>query len=319
MKKITTILLVLISLYSCENEDKIEKEISKIDVEFTVERFDKVFAEANPNNLIQLKETFPFLFSKRIPDSLWIQRMNDTLQNELSSEVINKFEDFQSIESDIQGLFQHLKYYDKTFSEPRIVTLTSDVDYRNKTIVTDTIVLIALDTYLGKEHYFYGGIQDYLKQNFESEQIVSDLATKYAEKYSFQSQRKTLLDEMIYFGKLLYFKDKVIPFKSDAEKMGYTEEQLVFAIDNEQYIWRYFIEKEMLYNTDSSLTSRFIAPAPFSKFYLELDTESPGRLGQFIGWQIVRSYMENNDTTLMEMLQTEAIEIFNNANYKPVK
>lgn len=319
MKNIAIILIVLTSLFSCENESKIENEISKIDIDFTIERFDKAFAEANPKNLTQLKQTFPFLFSKHIPDSIWINRMNDTLQNELSNEVKLKFPNLSEVEHDIQSLFQHLKYYDKTFSEPRIITLISDVDYRNKTIVTDTIVLIALDTYLGNDHIFYGGIQSYLRQNFEEEQVVCDLATNYAKKYSYQSQRKTLLDEMVYFGKSLYFKDKMIPFKSDMEKIGYTLDQFTFAEENEQYIWRYFIEKEMLYSTDNDLSSRFIAPAPFSKFYLELDSESPGRLGQFIGWKIVRSYMENNDISLMDMLQKDAIEIFNNANYKPAK
>ena len=319
MKNISIILIVLTSLFSCENESKIENEISKIDIDFTIERFDRAFAEAHPENLTQLKQTFPFLFSKHVPDSIWINRMNDTLQNELSSEVNLKFPNLNEVEHDIQNLFQHLKYYDKTFSEPRIVTLTSDVDYRNKTIVTDTIVLIALDTYLGSDHIFYGGIQSYLRQNFVEEQVVCDLATNYAKKYSYQSQRKTLLDEMIYFGKSLYFKDKMIPFKTDMEKIGYTPNQFTFATENEQNIWRYFIEKEMLYSTENDLSSRFIAPAPFSKFYLELDSESPGRLGQFIGWQIVRSYMENNEVTLMDMLQKDAIEIFNNANYKPAK
>ena len=111
----------------------------------------------------------------------------------------------------------------------------------------------------------------------------------------------------------------MIPFVSDADKIGYTREQLDWAISNESYIWRFFIEKELLYSTDSSLASRFINPAPFSKFYLELDSESPGRLGCYMGWQIVRSYMEHNNVGLMDMLQMDANEIFNNAKFKPRK
>ena len=65
----------------------------------------------------------------------------------------------------------------------------------------------------------------------------------------------------------------------------------------------------MLYSTDASLPGRFISDAPFSKFYLELDNESPGRLGQYIGWQIVKSYMNNNDVQMKDMLQKEAKEI----------
>jgi uncharacterized protein YjaZ len=67
------------------------------------------------------------------------------------------------------------------------------------------------------------------------------------------------------------------------------------------------------------LASRFINPAPFSKFNLELDSESPGRLGQYMGWQIVRAYAENNDVSLQEILSMNAEDIFNNSKFKPRK
>jgi gliding motility-associated lipoprotein GldB len=319
MKKISIALVLLVVFFSCKNENKEETEISKIDVDFRLERFDLAFANAEVTDLTKLKETFPFLFSQRIPDSVWVQKMNDTLQRELNREVDKEFLNFDDVHDDIFGLFQHLKHFDNTFSVPRVITVTSDVDYRNKTIVTDTIVIIALDTYLGSEHEFYADIPRFLTQNMNKSQIVSDLAGNYAKNYMFQSQRKSLLDEMIYFGKQLYFKDRMIPFKSDAEKIGYTQEQLDWALANESQIWSYFIEREMLYSTDNSLPSRFIADAPFSKFYLELDNESPGRVGQYIGWQIVKSYMSNNDVLMNDMLQKEAKEIFEKSKFKPRK
>ena len=239
MKKIIAFCVLLFGLYACKNESQLEKDIAKVDVDFKIERFDLAFAQATPEGLPNLKQTFPFLFSKYENDSIWIDRMNDTLQQQLSNEVKKEFNEFDDIYVDIRSLFQHLKYYDPTFSEPRIITVTSEVDYRYKTIVTDTIVLISLDTYLGTKHEFYEGIPNYIVQNMNRSQIVPDLAANYASNYIFQSQRKTLLDEMIYFGKELYFKDRMIPFKSDAEKIGYTQEQLNWANDNESYIWRY--------------------------------------------------------------------------------
>jgi len=319
MKKTTLLISIFIALISCKKDSKLESNITKINIDLHVERFDKVYAKAKPSDLSQIKETFPFLFSKRIADSIWINRMNDPLQLQLFSEVDKVFGDLNAVNADVKSLFQHIKYYDKNFKPPRIVTLTNDVDYRNSVIVTDTIVLIALDNYLGKDHEFYGSVQSYLKQNFESSQIVCDLAEEYAENYVFQSKKRTLLDEMIYFGKLLYFKESVIPFKSEAEIMGYTDNQIQWSIANEREVWSYFIEKELLYSTDSKLPSRFISPAPFSKFYLELDNESPGRLGQYIGWQIVKKYMKDNDVSLMDMMQKEAKEIFDNTKYKPRK
>lgn len=304
---------------SCENDSQLEKEIEAVEVDFIVERFDKAYFEAQPKDLPKLKQAYPFLFSKKVPDSVWIERIEDTLQDLLLTEVTNTFGDFSKEKADLKRLFQHLKYYDKTFNAPRVVTLTNDVDYRNKTIVTDTLLLVALDNFLGEEHEFYQNIPRYIAANMKRTQIVPEVAQNYAEKYSFQTDRKTLLDEMIYFGKLLYFKDVMMPNFSDAEKIGYTEEQIQWAQANESPIWSHFVENEMLYSTDSKLPNRFIADAPFSKFYLQLDNESPGRLGQYIGWQIVRAYAKRTGEKPLDILQKEAEEIFNKAKFKPKK
>lgn len=313
------IVVVGLFLFSCEEESKVEKEIAEIEVNFDVERFDRAFAKAKPLDLGQLKAAYPFLFSKHTPDSIWVNRIKDTLQDLLLEEVNSEFSNFKETKEDLTGLFKHIKYYDKTFTIPRVITLTNDVAYRDKTIVNDSLVLIALDNYLGPNHEFYQNIPMYITANMKASQIVPDVANSYAANYMFQSKRKTLLDEMIFFGKLLYFKDIMIPFKTDAEKIGYSDVQLKWAEANESQIWSYFIEKELLYSTDSKLPSRFIADAPFTKFGLELDNDSPGRLGQYIGWQIVKAYAENTGKDLMQIMQTEPEEIFRKSNFKPRK
>lgn len=323
-KMLTRIYIVLIFgfvLVSCNEDSKLENEILKIEANFVVERFDTAFLNAEPRDLPKLKSAYPFLFPQRVPDSIWVKKLNDTLENEILQEVNKAFGNFKDTKREIKQLFQHIKYYDKVFSLPRVVTLTNNVQYRDKVIVTDSIVLVALDNYLGKDHKFYvdGGIPQYLAKNFTKDQIVVDLAEAYAKKYAYQSNRKTFLDEMIYYGKLLYFKDKIIPFKTDADKIGYTEDELKWAAANESPIWSYFIEKELLFSTDSKLPNRFIADAPFSKFYLELDNESPGRLGQYIGWQIVKAYADSTGEDIMTIIQEEPEEIFNKAKFKPKK
>ena len=317
--RIYIILILGLILVSCNEESKLKNEIAKINADFVVERFDKAFLDAQPKDLPKLKQAYPFLFSKRDPDSIWINKMQDTLQHQLLNEVHNTFGEFKAEKEELKRLFQHLKFYDIAFTTPRVIALTNDVRYRSKTIVTDSLVLIALDNYLGEAHQFYQNIPRYLAANMNKEQIVSDVAEEYAKKYVFQTKRKTFLDEMIYFGKLHYFKDVMTPFKSDAEKIGYTEEQYKWAEANESPIWSYFIEKELLYSTDGKLSGRFIADAPFSKFYLELDNESPGRLGQYIGWQIVRAYAKTSGKDVMQILQTPAEEIFRKSKFKPKK
>ncbi|WP_303318535.1 gliding motility lipoprotein GldB [Flavivirga abyssicola] len=320
MKNLLLCLIIIVVVISCKNDNVLENEIASINTDIEVERFDLLFANTTQESLPKLKKAYPFMFSEKYKDSFWIARIKDTLQVALFNAVKKEFQNFEQTELEIESLFNHLKYYFPEFTPPRVITTTSNVDYRNRVIITDTIAILALDTYLGGEHEFYSSIPKYISENLKKEQIVVDLAEEYAKKYIYQGENKTLLDEMIYFGKLLYFKDAVIPFKTDAERIGYSQEQLDWAIANESYIWRYFVERELLFSTDSKLLGRFINPAPFSKFYLEeIDTDSPGRLGQYTGWQIVRAYMAQNKLSLKDMLITSPEDIFNNSKFKPRK
>jgi gliding motility-associated lipoprotein GldB len=320
MKKAILLLFLSVMIVSCKNENQLEQEIEKIPMDVKIERFDELFSHVNDKNLPKLKQDYPFMFSKKYADSFWIAKTQDTLQIKLLEEVSKVFPNIDEQENEINSLFQHIKFYFPEFNPPRIITTTSFVDYRNKIILTDTIALISIDTYLGSDHEFYQGIQKFIREDFNKSNIVVDLATEYSKKYIYQGQNKTLLDEMIYFGKQLYFKDLVIPFKTDAERIGYTNEELDWAHVNESYIWRYLVERELLFSTDSKLPGRFINPAPFTKFYLEeIDSQSPGRLGQYIGWQIVRAYMKNNDVSLKDLLITSPEDIFNKSKFKPNK
>lgn len=320
MKSILFVLTVVIIAVSCKKNNALETEIAMINTDIKIERFDKLFAQVTSEELSDLKSAYPFMFSEKYPDSFWLAKKADTLQVQLFHEVDKTFLNSVDTEIEIESLFNHLKYYFPEFNPPRIITTTNDVDYRNRVIVTDTIAIIALDSYLGKEHKFYGNIAKFSKANLNKKQIVVDLANEYAIKYTYNSERKTLLDEMIYFGKLLYFKDVMLPFKTEAERIGYTEDQLKWAIANENYIWRFFVGRELLFSTDTKLPRRFINSAPFSKFYLEeIDADSPGRLGQYIGWQIVRAYMNQNEVSLKDMLIKSTEDIFNNSKFKPRK
>lgn len=309
----------VLTFFSCENKSKIESEIERVEVDFEVIRFDQEFAEATPGNLPDLKAEYPYLFPKQYSDAVWKEKLTDTIQLELNEEVSKAFPDFSREEDELHSFFQHIKYYFPDFETPDVITITSEVDYKNKVVIAEDKLFISLDTYLGEDHHFYIGLQEYLKKNFRRSQILPDVAQAYAEKYVPRPKSRTFLAHLIYYGKMLYLKDLWIPFRSDADKIGYTEEELEWAKNNEEQIWRHFVDKEFIFDTDSELYTRFLYPAPFSKFYLALDNESPDRLGQYIGWQIIRKYMEQNEVPVGEMLQTDAETIFNNANYKPRK
>lgn len=318
VQKLKLLLLVLF-MFSCNQDDKIEEEIGRIPVEVDVLRFDQRFAGATVDSLQALKGDFPYLFPAQYPDSVWVGQMKDTIQQEINVEVAKRFPNLKKTKQELHSLFQHLKYYFPETEIPQVVTLTSLVDYKNKVIWSDNLLLISLDTYLGENHHFYIGIQDYLKKNFDREQIIPDATAAFVETKLSPPDSRIFVDHMVYYGKILYMKDLLIPFKTNAQKMGYSEEELEWAKANEEQIWRYFVDKEILFASDSDLFSRFLYLAPFSKFYLQLDNESPDRLGQFIGWQMVRQFMDNSEVSVKEMLKTDGTTIFKESNYKPRK
>lgn len=318
LKKLVFCCFVVL-LVSCSEEDKREEEISKIPVKMELERFDRRFAEATADSLGSLKKDFPYLFPKQFSDSLWVEKMNDTIQLQLNAAVQTEFPDLQQTELELENFFQHIKYYFPQTKIPKVITLTSDVDYRNKVVWADSLLLVSLDTYLGPKHPLYLGVQEYIKKGMNRNYLLPNVATAFGESVVPEPQSRNFLAHILYFGKLLYLQDLLLPSISDARKMGYTPEEMEWAQKNEEQIWRYFVENELLFSSDTELYPRFLYPAPFSKFYLQLDNEAPARLGQYIGWQMLRKYSEKTGASVEEILNTDAQTIFEKANYKPKK
>lgn len=318
MKKIISIIALVLVFISCDKKSKVESEVEAIPVTIKVERFDKLFFETPPKDLGKLKKEFPFFFPVGNNDRIWIEKMQNPLWRELYTEVQKKYSNFEPQKEELQTLFKHIKYSFPKTQTPKVITVISEMDYTNKVIYTDSLLIISLELYLGKNHKFYQ-FPNYLKQNFEPKQMMPDVVSSFAELKISPLMDHSLLSQMIYSGKELYLKDLLIPEYSDADKMGYTPEQIKWCEENESYMWRYFLEKEMLYSKDSKLGNRFINPAPFSKFYLEIDNESPGRVGAWMGWQMVRSFVKNNEVPIEEVLKMNAKEIFEKSKYKPKK
>lgn len=314
-KSIFIVLSAFLLLFGCNDNDKLAQEVKEIPLELEIARFDREFAEAAPKDLPQLRKAYPYLFPA--PDSVWVAKMQDSLQRELFTEVGNTFRSFEVEEQELLLFFKYVRYYFPEVDIPKIITVTNDVDYNNRIILADSLLFIGLDNYLGTEHKYYGGFQRYVAKILDRKFLTSDVASALAKKVVPRPRDRTFLARMVYFGKELYVKDRLMPGFDDALKIGYTKEELDWAMANEEPIWRNFIENEYLYSTDNKLNPRFLDPAPFSKFGLELDIESPGRLGRYMGWQIVRSFMANNEVELKQMLTMPAEELFKKSNYKP--
>ena len=299
-------------------KNNIKDEINSIPINVSFDRFDKKFYDIDSFKLKDLKREYYYLFPDSFDDKVWINRRKDSLQIILKNAIEKKFKSLDFIENDVNQLFKHLKYYFPKINIPKIVTLINNVDYQSKIIYLDTLVLISLDTYLGKNHEIYNGIPNYIKYDMDISFLSSHIADKFLNSKINYPKERTFLSQMIYYGKKLYLKEKLLPNKNDTITIGYSKQDLTWAQENELYIWKYFIEKELLYNTDSKLIRRFLDPSPFSKFYLEIDNQSPGRIGRWIGWQIVRSFIKKNpEVKIEDLIFKSSEELFVKSGYKP--
>lgn len=303
--------------FSCNKQSKIEREVEKIPVTMKVHRFEQAFFNATPIELPKVKAEYPDFFPNEIPDAAWVEKMQHPQWRQLYQEVEKKYKDFGTKQTEIEDLFKHIKYYFPTIKVPQIYTAIGEMDYLNKAIYANDKLVIALELYLGKDHKFYSEFPTYLRQNFEQRQMLPDIVSSLSYRIVPGSTNKDLLTLMINSGKELYLKDILLPNYSDAERIGYTEKQVKWCQENESYMWEYFVSNKLLYSTESKLPNRFINLAPFSKFYLEIDNETPGRVGQWVGWQIVRSYMQNNEVSVVQLLKADPTDIFEKSKYKP--
>lgn len=320
MKKLIFLLISGCFFLQCKKNDAVEVVDIQKSVDLNIERFDKLYAVATPKTLANLKNQYPFLFPTQYPDSVWYAKINDPIFKELNVEVAKQFPDNKKFEEGVEMLVSRIKHYFPEEKTPRVISLVNEVLIDKKAFYTNDLILISLDTYLGRNHKFYVDFTEYQKDNLEPHQILPDLVTNFAYRKILPSQDKTLISEMIYFGKLHYLKDLLIPEVPNNVKIGYSDLKYRWCEENEAQIWAYFIEEKLLYETNLKNSQRFIEDGPFTNFGRpEIDRESPGRVGQWLGWQIVKSYMENNEVTLDQLLKTEPIVIFNKSGYKPKK
>ena len=303
---------------ACQDEFTNESDVESISVSISFDRFDLNFYDQPSEIIPELKKKYPFLFPKQFSDSVWINRQKDSLQLLLQSEVNKTFKNIELFERDVNHLFKHIKYLFPFAKIPRVITLTNNVDYQIKTVYSDSLLLISLDTFLGSENHLYDGIPSYIRKELDPKYITVQIADKFGAFIIPPVEDRTFLARMIYEGKKLYLHDLLLPHVPVEDRIVYTKEEFNWALENEKYVWQYFIEKQVLYQTQLEWVQRFIEPAPFSKFYLQLDNETPGRIGSWLGWQIVNSYMTQfPETPLDELLKISSQKLFNLSKYKP--
>ena len=318
------LLLVGISaLISCQPESS-KVDISSVERNAEFKRFDQDFFNSDTSNFQQsiqeLASAYPEFFSGGVNPVFWKSQRTDPLQLELYKKSTEVFSPFELFDENLNFSVKHYYYYFPQSPEIKFYTYISKLDFDYPILFSDTVCFVALDMYLGPKQVYYQELPEYLAFFRQPAFMMRDLMYELV-----KSQLKpvnaggSFLETMIYHGKLLYATHKLMPQSEESTVLRYTPEDLAFCIKNERSMWAYFIENNYLFSTSQDLKIRFIEMAPFSKFRMQFDKDTPGMTGRWLGFQIVKTYAERNpNLTLVDILEeNDSRKILKLSGYKP--
>jgi hypothetical protein len=230
-------------------------------------------------------------------------------------EVEKVFGNTASYEQQINRAYSYLKHYFPDISLPEIYFFVSG--FNHQFLLTDSIIGVGSDVYLGSDFNPYQELTyEYLIPNMRPEMLVPELLTELLHHHFPFSGELNLLSAMIHEGKIMYLLSVLLPESGSKLLIGYSEEQVSWCNKHASQVWTRILENRDLFSTDNLLITQYMQVAPFTS---PVSQESPGRLGVWTGWQIVKSYMQNNKDIDLEQLMnnTQYQKILEKSGYKP--
>ncbi len=310
-------------LFSCSNKKdkwKVERLADdKVKVEYR--NVSESFYDLSLSNSA-LKEQYPELFANS-NDSILSASRKDTVSQNLNRQVKKKFGDLTSVQGDIDLIFQYVNYYYPRVKSAVVYSFTGELEYPNPTVFNPekNHLAIGLDWFMGSDFPYYvkAKVPIYYRQNMNPENLPCAIVEGISDQIVYDLGYRKFVEQMLVAGKKLVLQDALVPAQPDYLKIGYTPDQLNFAKEHEEEIYTYFSENELFFSDDKKLKERFIDKAPFSKFYGDDDSKTPGRLGAWMGWQIARSYLEKHpEIDLVDFIADKDLQkIFSESGYKP--
>ena len=337
MKKISLFLLLAALLSACKNKKNIP-DVSTIKVDITVERFDQSFFGIDTNNipagLRKVQQQHPDFYTDFMQEILGVNGADTSVNTLLVTKEFLRgylpiydslqllYKKTDRIQKNLTEAFKFVKYYYPQYKTGKVITFVGPFDAPG-IASTNTGLAIGLQQYAGKDFSVYqsGPGQElfplYISRRFAPEYMTANcMKAVVQELFPDQSRAKTLVEQMIEKGKQWYMLDKFLPSTADSIKTGYTQQQLNWCNENEGLIWTYIIKNEDLNSLNPVIIQTYIGEGPFTQgFSQEL---SPGNMGQWIGWQIVKKFADKNPTMKPEeIMKTAAGKILEEAKYKP--
>jgi hypothetical protein len=266
-----------------------------------------------------------FLFNRKAypNDSAFINTLYSKFTNPhidtLLFETKKVFGDGTELKQELISAFTNLRYYYPDFQIPKVETVITGLE--SDLFVSDSLIIIGLDYYLGKGARYRPDMHEYMLRRYNKNFIVPSIMLLYGidNKYNYTDLHdRTVLADMVTYGKAYFFAKHMMPCTPDSVLIGYTAEEIAGARANQDMIWKRLIEDEAFFSTDGKVKQRYIGERP--KTY-EVGDQSPGRIGTWVGWQIVNSYATRRSELSFEhvMMQKDAKLIFNESGYRPVE
>ncbi len=343
MKRINLLLLLALVLFACNNQSK-GPDVSNIKAEIRLDRFEQQFFlidTINPGkSLTELQRNYPSLLPVYLQNilGLYDTAVYSGLRrfirlNKFIFDSVNKvFRNDEFLKKEFELAFKHVKYYKPDYKFPKLVTIIGPIDLLAQTssgeltpnFLGPDFLGISLQFYLGKDfslyrdEYFITNVApEYRSRRFDKKYIVADAMKLVADDiFPEKSRGKGLIDQMIEKGKQWWLLDKFMPYAHDSLKTGFSGAQLEWCKQNEGLIWNNIITSERNINTtDPASIQTYLGEAPFTQ---SMPSASPGNIGQWVGWQILKKFVEKNSSLNMEeVMNMEPQKIFEEAKYKP--
>lgn len=329
------IIIFSLFLFACTHKKKIP-DVSNITIDLQTIRFEQAFFTVDTTNidasLQNLNNKYPgftqdFLYNilgahqqadSVIKDAKTFNRSYKSLYD--SAEL--QYKNISIIEKEVKQGLQFVHYYFPKYPLPKqLITFIGPINsYGN--IITQNGLAVGLQLYMGHQYSLYqteafqGLYPDYVSRRFEAAYIpINCIKNIIDDLYPLKINGKPLIEQMIEAGKRLYLLDAFLPYSNDTLKTGYTQKQLATCYKNESNIWAFFLENNLLYESDPNKTNVYVNDGPNTP---DINAEAPGFIGQFVGWQIVKKWMDKNENlALPQLLAIPYKQIFDEARYKP--
>ncbi len=324
--RITGWAVLLLLAQACGTEHAGEPDIKGIDLHVSSERLEeRLFKASSEAEVLHILNGHQLIERGYFPDmyeesGVIARQLFNTLRNEdlrrFGRQLDSAFADFpRTVLQPLEDAFKRIRYYYPDFQPPKIVTVVSGF-MGSDLLVTDSLVVIGLDYFGGPHALYRPQVHDYQLKRYNKENIVPAVLFFLSERYNKSDPSdKTLLADMIWFGKGFEFVKQVAPEVPDSLILTFPERDLVRTYNSQTDIWGFFTENKLLYESNEQKKQKYVGERPATP---EIGEGVPGGIGRWLGWRIVSRYMaENRKATLPELMaMVSAQQVLQGAAYK---